>query len=325
MDDGPAGGAASALSASPRDLRGSSSDTATRPTRKGCTSRPPLPARPRTWSRSCASWCAATPWTACISTSSATRRPNTTGRARALEGFREEPRRGRPARRPGRDAAAWDEYRRTVLTTLAARLAAAARAARPGVVVSAAVVPDEATGHLATGSRTGRNGGRAAWWTRSARWPTRRTAEIFRAPGRAGARRGWARPLRCGRESAPSGCPGQRRREDARRARSGGGRRRALLARVLRPARTWSGCARTRSRPWPPPAPGRSGDRGRRRGPLKRTGAVTRLARGRCSRTVSSAAAPPRGSRRRRPRGRRCPRPARWPLATGGRTACWRA
>lgn len=46
---------------------------------------------------------------------------------------------------PDRNAAAWDEYRRSVLTRLAVRLSAAAREERPGVVVSAAVVPDEAT------------------------------------------------------------------------------------------------------------------------------------------------------------------------------------
>jgi uncharacterized lipoprotein YddW (UPF0748 family) len=46
---------------------------------------------------------------------------------------------------PDRNVAAWDEYRRTVLTRLAVRLSAAARAERPGVLVSAAVVPDEAT------------------------------------------------------------------------------------------------------------------------------------------------------------------------------------
>jgi uncharacterized lipoprotein YddW (UPF0748 family) len=46
---------------------------------------------------------------------------------------------------PDRNVAAWDEYRRSVLTRLAVRLSAAARAERPGVLVSAAVVPDEAT------------------------------------------------------------------------------------------------------------------------------------------------------------------------------------
>jgi uncharacterized lipoprotein YddW (UPF0748 family) len=46
---------------------------------------------------------------------------------------------------PGRHSAAWDEYRRDVLSALAARLVATARAERPGAVVSAAVVPDEVT------------------------------------------------------------------------------------------------------------------------------------------------------------------------------------
>jgi uncharacterized lipoprotein YddW (UPF0748 family) len=46
---------------------------------------------------------------------------------------------------PGHAAAAWDEYRRDVLSALAARLVGAARAERPGAIVSAAVVPDEVT------------------------------------------------------------------------------------------------------------------------------------------------------------------------------------
>ena len=46
---------------------------------------------------------------------------------------------GTPAKAP----AAWDEYRRNVLSALATRLVAAARAERPTAVVSAAVVPDE--------------------------------------------------------------------------------------------------------------------------------------------------------------------------------------
>jgi uncharacterized lipoprotein YddW (UPF0748 family) len=46
---------------------------------------------------------------------------------------------------PLADPQAFDEYRRDVLTHLAERLAGAARAERPGIVVSAAVVPDDAT------------------------------------------------------------------------------------------------------------------------------------------------------------------------------------
>jgi uncharacterized lipoprotein YddW (UPF0748 family) len=46
---------------------------------------------------------------------------------------------GAPAKAP----AAWDEYRRDVLSALAARLVAAARKQRPSALVSAAVVPDE--------------------------------------------------------------------------------------------------------------------------------------------------------------------------------------
>jgi uncharacterized lipoprotein YddW (UPF0748 family) len=63
----------------------------------------------------------------------------------ALEGFRRlrggADLLGGPARAP----AAWDEYRRDVLSALAARLVGAARAERPRALVSAAVVPDEIT------------------------------------------------------------------------------------------------------------------------------------------------------------------------------------
>jgi uncharacterized lipoprotein YddW (UPF0748 family) len=45
---------------------------------------------------------------------------------------------------PGLRPAAWDAWRRDVLTALTTRLADAARAVRPGLVVSAAVAPDEA-------------------------------------------------------------------------------------------------------------------------------------------------------------------------------------
>jgi uncharacterized lipoprotein YddW (UPF0748 family) len=45
---------------------------------------------------------------------------------------------------PARDPAAWDDYRRSTLSALARRLVTAARAVRPGLLLSAAVVPDEA-------------------------------------------------------------------------------------------------------------------------------------------------------------------------------------
>ena len=45
---------------------------------------------------------------------------------------------------PARNPAGWDDYRRQVLTALVTRLSDAARAERPGLVVSAAVAPDEA-------------------------------------------------------------------------------------------------------------------------------------------------------------------------------------
>jgi len=62
----------------------------------------------------------------------------------SLEGFRRAGGGGDLLAGPARDPAAWDDYRREVLTALAARLADASRAERPGVVVSAAVTPDEA-------------------------------------------------------------------------------------------------------------------------------------------------------------------------------------
>jgi uncharacterized lipoprotein YddW (UPF0748 family) len=61
----------------------------------------------------------------------------------SLEGFRREAG-GDMLSAPARNPAAWDEYRRRVLTALATRLADSARAERPGIVVSAAVAPDEA-------------------------------------------------------------------------------------------------------------------------------------------------------------------------------------
>ncbi|MCG6924730.1 MAG: family 10 glycosylhydrolase [Acidobacteria bacterium] len=45
---------------------------------------------------------------------------------------------------PALDPAGWDDYRRRTVTTLASRLADAARVERPGLVLSAAVAPDEA-------------------------------------------------------------------------------------------------------------------------------------------------------------------------------------
>jgi uncharacterized lipoprotein YddW (UPF0748 family) len=64
--------------------------------------------------------------------------------AAALEGFARSQRLlGGPVS-PQADPPAWARYRRDVLTALTARLTRAARAERPGLVVSAAVVPDEA-------------------------------------------------------------------------------------------------------------------------------------------------------------------------------------
>jgi uncharacterized lipoprotein YddW (UPF0748 family) len=62
----------------------------------------------------------------------------------SLAGFRRETGAGDLLSAPLRNPAAWDAYRRRVLTALAARLADAARAERPGLVISAAVAPDEA-------------------------------------------------------------------------------------------------------------------------------------------------------------------------------------
>jgi uncharacterized lipoprotein YddW (UPF0748 family) len=62
----------------------------------------------------------------------------------ALEGFRRAEGGGDLLGGPARSPAAWDDYRRQVLTALVTRLADAARAERPGLAISAAVVPDEA-------------------------------------------------------------------------------------------------------------------------------------------------------------------------------------
>jgi uncharacterized lipoprotein YddW (UPF0748 family) len=62
----------------------------------------------------------------------------------ALEGLRRRVGGGDLLGGPARNAEAWDEYRREVLTALTTRLADAGRTERPGIVVSAAVTPDEA-------------------------------------------------------------------------------------------------------------------------------------------------------------------------------------
>jgi uncharacterized lipoprotein YddW (UPF0748 family) len=63
----------------------------------------------------------------------------------ALEGFRKASgSSGDLLLGPTRDPRAWDTYRRDVLSRLVVRLAAAVRALRPGLPVSAAVAPDEA-------------------------------------------------------------------------------------------------------------------------------------------------------------------------------------
>jgi uncharacterized lipoprotein YddW (UPF0748 family) len=63
----------------------------------------------------------------------------------ALEGFQRRQGGADLLGGPGRAPAAWDAYRRDVLSALAARLVGAARAERPKIVVSAAVTPDEIT------------------------------------------------------------------------------------------------------------------------------------------------------------------------------------
>jgi uncharacterized lipoprotein YddW (UPF0748 family) len=62
----------------------------------------------------------------------------------ALQGFAKE-NGNDPLRGPVAQPAAWAAYRRDVLTNLAARLARVARETRPGLRLSAAVVPDQAT------------------------------------------------------------------------------------------------------------------------------------------------------------------------------------
>jgi uncharacterized lipoprotein YddW (UPF0748 family) len=62
----------------------------------------------------------------------------------ALEGFRHVSGGTDLLSGPARSPVAWDDYRRQTLTALVTRLADAARRERPGLVLSAAVAPDEA-------------------------------------------------------------------------------------------------------------------------------------------------------------------------------------
>ncbi len=62
----------------------------------------------------------------------------------ALEGFRRSRGEGDLLGGPARSPLAWDDYRRSTVTVLASRLSGAARSERPGLVISAAVTPDEA-------------------------------------------------------------------------------------------------------------------------------------------------------------------------------------
>jgi uncharacterized lipoprotein YddW (UPF0748 family) len=62
----------------------------------------------------------------------------------ALEGFRRSGGGSDLLGGPERNPAGWDDYRRQLVTALATRLCDAARTERPGIVISAAVVPDEA-------------------------------------------------------------------------------------------------------------------------------------------------------------------------------------
>jgi uncharacterized lipoprotein YddW (UPF0748 family) len=62
----------------------------------------------------------------------------------ALNGFRGQGAPGDLLGAPARSPAAWDDYRRQLLTALVTRLADAGRTERPGIAISAAVAPDEA-------------------------------------------------------------------------------------------------------------------------------------------------------------------------------------
>jgi uncharacterized lipoprotein YddW (UPF0748 family) len=62
----------------------------------------------------------------------------------ALEGFQHEQGGGDLLNGPAEAPEKWEQYQRRTLTALAARLADAARVERPGLVLSAAVAPDEA-------------------------------------------------------------------------------------------------------------------------------------------------------------------------------------
>lgn len=63
----------------------------------------------------------------------------------ALEGFRRQSGGGDLLRGPVERPLAWAAYKRDVLTNLVARLTRAARETRPGLLISAALVPDQAT------------------------------------------------------------------------------------------------------------------------------------------------------------------------------------
>jgi uncharacterized lipoprotein YddW (UPF0748 family) len=70
--------------------------------------------------------------------------PNWDHSRAALVAFREVHRSQALLGGPERDPAGWDEYRRRTVTALASRVSDAARVERPGIVLSAAVAPDEA-------------------------------------------------------------------------------------------------------------------------------------------------------------------------------------
>ena len=98
-----------------------------------------------TWRAWCGSWSLATGSTEFIGTSSGTPGPRYDHSRWALEGFRRWRGNSDLWEGPERNPEAWNEYRRRAMSSLATRLSRAARGARPGLVVSAAVVPDEAS------------------------------------------------------------------------------------------------------------------------------------------------------------------------------------
>ena len=197
----------------------------------------------------------------------------------ALEGFRRARGGGSDALAgPARNPAAWDDYRRDVLTALATRLADAARAERPGVVISAAVAPDEAQAihHKFQDWPRWLESGVIAALCPMTYTPDNRLFQQQLEVARERATRGQPR---VGGDRRLPARPGGARREGGAGAALGRERRAAVLPRVARP-RAPAAAAGAGVRGTHRAAPGRAGRRGARsRGGRPRLLAVSRRER----------------------------------------------